>query len=218
MILAAEKALGKVIGNHTYVGGACVGFYIDDPAAAEIRPTRDVDIVVEIATEAERVELDQNLRDAGFEPDMVGPMCRHKRGDILVDVMPTNPSDLGSVNSWYPQVLANSHHVSIEGETVRIPDVCTFLATKIETFANRGRGDFIGSQDFEDIARILDGCTTLDADRLIAPGPVLRFLKATFQNWAVNPEFQEGLNAHLDNGGLGRTEIVNKRISLFRDN
>ena len=67
-IVAAERVLQGVLENHVLVGGACVGFYVDDPGAAEVRPTDDVDAVVEIRTEVERVQLDERLRAAGARP------------------------------------------------------------------------------------------------------------------------------------------------------
>ena len=44
------QALGELNEQVVYVGGAAVSLYIDDPAAADVRPTKDVDISLEIAS------------------------------------------------------------------------------------------------------------------------------------------------------------------------
>ncbi|MCH7657704.1 MAG: hypothetical protein IIB05_05235 [Bacteroidetes bacterium] len=43
------QALENLNDNVAYVGGAVVNIYADDPAAGEVRPTKDVDITLEIA-------------------------------------------------------------------------------------------------------------------------------------------------------------------------
>lgn len=51
--LAARKiaqALGELNEQVVYVGGAVVSLYVDDPAAEDVRPTKDVDISLEIAS------------------------------------------------------------------------------------------------------------------------------------------------------------------------
>ena len=51
--IATEKiahALGELNEKVVYVGGAVVSLYIDDPSADDVRPTKDIDISLEIAS------------------------------------------------------------------------------------------------------------------------------------------------------------------------
>ena len=41
--------------------------------------------------------------------------------------------------------------------SVRVITAPYFIATKLEAFFDRGRGDFLGSSDLEDIITVLDG-------------------------------------------------------------
>jgi hypothetical protein len=50
VILKISLALGEMNERVIFVGGATIGFYINDPAAEDVRATNDVDITVEIAT------------------------------------------------------------------------------------------------------------------------------------------------------------------------
>ena len=43
-------ALGELNEKVIYVGGATVSLYINDPAADDVRPTKDVDITVKVAS------------------------------------------------------------------------------------------------------------------------------------------------------------------------
>jgi hypothetical protein len=48
MIEIVAAGLRELCDQVVFVGGATTSFYIDDPASAEMRPTDDVDCVVEI--------------------------------------------------------------------------------------------------------------------------------------------------------------------------
>ncbi len=63
--LGAVKKVAKVLGELNdqvaYIGGAIVSIYADDPAADDARPTKDVDIMLRIASFAELTALQENL-------------------------------------------------------------------------------------------------------------------------------------------------------------
>jgi len=44
------QALGALNERVVFVGGAVVSLYIDDPSAEDVRPTKDIDISMEIAS------------------------------------------------------------------------------------------------------------------------------------------------------------------------
>ncbi|MFI5385445.1 MAG: hypothetical protein ACHQ50_04915 [Fimbriimonadales bacterium] len=214
-ITRVEAAIGRLLGLHVYVGAACVGFYIDDPGAAEVRRTFDVDVAVAVTNESDRVRLDDKLRQAGLVHDFAGPICRWTLDGLIVDVMPTDSAILGFANRWYSLALSGAEEVQIEGMTIPIPHVCTFLATKIEAFDGRGEGDFIMSSDFEDLVRVLDGCSFILSDSSAAPSEVTSFLSERFLAWLDSRAFQDGLAAHLleEVGGRDRSKLVLERIA-----
>ncbi len=217
-IVAAEQVLQGALDSHVLVGGACVGFYVDDLGAAEVRPTDDVDAVVEIRTEMERIKLDEKLRAAGLEPDIDGPICRWKHGELKIDIMPADSAILGFTNRWYKAALASSVSIALPSLNLRIPDVCTFLGTKIEAFHGRGGEDMIASSDFEDIVRILDGCSFLLAESTLADPQVRAFVTGTFRTWLEEPGFVDAVSAHLmDSGDGARLNLVLGRIRTLVD-
>lgn len=58
-IKAVHSAFGDIASKVVYVGGATVSLYVDRPAG-QIRPTLDVDVLVELANYAGYAELEEN--------------------------------------------------------------------------------------------------------------------------------------------------------------
>jgi hypothetical protein len=54
-----------------FVGGCMTGIFITDPAAGGIRPTRDVDAIVDVTSYAEYTALAERLRDLGLREDTI---------------------------------------------------------------------------------------------------------------------------------------------------
>jgi hypothetical protein len=80
-----------------FVGGAVAELYADDPASSDIRPTLDVDCVIELSSRLEHAILEERLRAKKFAHDTSGgsPICRWIYKSIKVDVMPTDE------NTWF---------------------------------------------------------------------------------------------------------------------
>lgn len=115
MIKIVAERIGDLREAFVFLGGASTCLLITDSAAPEIRPTLDVDIIVEVASRLEYHKLEEMLRQLGFsqgtEPD--DPICRWVVEDVKVDVMPTDEDILGFSNKWYSQAIENSNEVEI---------------------------------------------------------------------------------------------------------
>lgn len=64
--IKVAKALGELNKEVVFVGGAMVAMYIDDPAAEDIRPTKDLDLTFQITTPGKLEELREKLIAKGF--------------------------------------------------------------------------------------------------------------------------------------------------------
>lgn len=64
-------ALGDLNEQVVYVGGAVISLYINDPAAEDVRPTKDIDISLAIATLGELEHLRQHLIKKGFKQSWI---------------------------------------------------------------------------------------------------------------------------------------------------
>src|SRR5208282_1476168 len=97
LLLSAVQKLVPMLDQIVFVGGCAAGMLITDPGAAPVRPTVDVDAIVEIASYLEWMALESRLRQLGFgQPHVEGaPLCRWIHGDLILDLMPTDPAILG---------------------------------------------------------------------------------------------------------------------------
>lgn len=67
-----------------------VSLYINDPAAEDIRPTKDLDLTFQVASFAELEELREQLIEKGFTQSAKDTLnCRFRYEDLKVDVMST---------------------------------------------------------------------------------------------------------------------------------
>ena len=99
--LAAER-LRQLLPEIVFVGGCATGLLIDDPGAAPVRATYDVDVIAEIGSYAEYTAFSERLRGLGFKEDSRegAPLCRWTHGALTLDVMPLDPQVLGFSNRW----------------------------------------------------------------------------------------------------------------------
>src|SRR5690606_33305492 len=109
-----------------------------------VRPTFDVDVIVEINSRAEWAELEPELRCRGFKPDMRegAPLCRYIIDDgaleVTVDVMPLDEKVFGFSNEWYPAAYAHAEERVLSVGSIRVITAVHFVATKLVAFRGRG--------------------------------------------------------------------------------
>ena len=88
-----------------FLGGAVVPLLVDRPETLKIRPTQDVDVIVDVLSRRAYDDLQQRLRDQGLQHDLSenAPICRWRVstavGIVTVDVMPIEETILGFSNS-----------------------------------------------------------------------------------------------------------------------
>jgi hypothetical protein len=81
---------------------------------------------------------------------------------MILDVMPLDEKILGFSNRWYRAAMqAATTHPLFQDLKIRVVTAPYFLATKIEAFKDRGRGDFFASHDLEDLIFVIDGRSTI---------------------------------------------------------
>lgn len=168
-----ENDLERVV----FVGGTVAALY---EGAVDIRPTYDVDCVVSVDLSQYYALMDR-LRARGFKQvaEAGAPTCRLKFDcNITVDVMPVDPVVLGFSNRWYPEAVKEAAtYVLQSGLPVRAISPIYFVATKLEAFKGRGRGDFRSSHDLEDVLALLGQHPTLFDDIQKGSLPVCKYVR-----------------------------------------
>jgi predicted nucleotidyltransferase len=192
------RALGELNERVAYVGGAVVSLYVNDPAADDVRPTKDVDISLEIATAGQLEKLCEDLTKKGFiqsPEDHV--VCRFRYEDVNVDVMSTTEVGWAPSDKWFKPGFQRLEVKRIDEAEIRILPLAYFLASKFSAFHDRGGKDARTSHDLEDIAYILDNRTDLTDNILNSPNDVKDFLRSEFTAILNNPELQEAVSGNL---------------------
>ncbi len=181
MLERAALALGHLVeAEVVFVGGATVGLWATDQATAEFRPTDDVDVIVEVSSRASYYRFEERLRGLGFvNDDADGVICRFRHGapPVVLDVMPTDASILGFQNRWQKEAFPHAVLVDLpSGRTIRAVPPTYLLATKLEAFRSRGKGDLLWSRDFEDVITLVDRREELGGEVRDAPDELSAFV------------------------------------------
>jgi hypothetical protein len=211
--------LAPVLDELVFVGGCTTGVLVTDPAAAGIRPTKDVDAIVDIATYAEYAALSDRLRAVGLVEDTSdgAPLCRWRKGGLIVDVMPTREDILGFSNRWYALAIETAAHVDIGRHRARVVIPPVFIATKLVAFHSRGRDDVFASHDLEDIVTLVDGRPEIVGEVRHSHETVRTFIAAEISALLSDRDFAEALAGFLlpDAASQARRPILEQRLAAL---
>jgi hypothetical protein len=183
---------------------------------ADPNPTKDVDAIVDVTSYAKYAALAERLRGLGLAEDTTpgAPLCRWRRGDLIVDVMPIDTSVLGFSNRWYPAAIDTAQTARIAGHRVRIVTPALFVATKLEAFHGRGGGDVFASHDIEDIVTVVDGRQEIVDEIAAAAADVRAYVASEVRSLLDNADFVEALSGFLlpDAASQARRPLLEQRL------
>jgi hypothetical protein len=213
-IVAAR--LGKpMLDKLVFVGGSVAGLLITDPMQPAIRPTDDVDLVVQVTGRQGFYALEDDLRALGFVNDISrdAPICRWRCNGIMVDVVPSDRAILGFANRWYPLGLETAQPITLpSGIEITVINAPCFCATKLEAFADRGKNsagepDFIGSHDLGDLMAVVDGRATLLAEITQSDAELRTYLAQCIGKLLVSSNFINNVEAHFPPDIVSQTRV-----------
>ena len=217
-IKGVYNALGELKDTVVFVGGATASLYADRPDQTDVRPTDDIDVLIEIGTYGGYVKVQEKLAELGFAVDPESKVtCRYKYQGLTVDIMPTDEVVLGFSNRWYKDGFANivSYRID-ERTTVNIFSSPYFIASKLEAFKGRGVNDGRTSQDFEDIVFVLDNRKTIWEEMNSAKEELKIYLKEEWGKLLKYPHLEEWLSGHLEYGtAAARTRLIIASMNEF---
>jgi predicted nucleotidyltransferase len=216
-IKVLAEAFSSLSNKIVFVGGAVVELYCDDPARAEVRPTNDVDVVVELHNKGSYVVLEEKLRTIGFQNDVFsGVICRYIYHDIVVDIMPDDDSILGFTNIWYKEGLQNSLTYHLDDElNIQIFPLDLFLASKFEALiSNRHGDDYRLNSDFEDIVYIFDNRLKIKEEIIALENEVKKYLQASISMLLKRPYIEEEISSNLESSSSKSRK--NRILSIWK--
>lgn len=217
MLEMAVERLGSLVEQVVFVGGCATGLLLTDAAAPPIRMTQDVDVIAELVSLADYHRFSVRLRQQGFREDQSpeAPICRWRANELVLDVMPANPSILGFGNEWYAHAVETALPVVLpSGCSIRMISAPCFLATKLAAFSGRGAGDYVMSHDLEDVVAVLDGRAEIVDEVGWASSALRAHLVRRFSELLAAPGFLDALPGHLPGDAVSqeRLPILEDRI------
>jgi len=220
MLRTVASRLGPLRERVVFLGGCATYLLITDTAIPEIRPTLDVDVIVEIASRPQYYKLEKKLQELGFAHSSGNkdPICRWQIEGVTVDIMPTDEKILGFSNRWYKSAITHSISKFLDDDLkIRMVTAPYFMATKIEAFYGRGKDDFLGSHDMEDIITVIDGRPKVINEIKTSPSDLRKYLSQEFRKLSNNEFFIESLSGHLrpDKASQARIPLLIERVKMI---
>lgn len=222
MVGKVAEALGPELREQVaFVGGCTTGFLLTDEFVLEqVRHTEDVDLIVHVMGYPGFHTLQKALRAKGFkdmppDTDESAPVCAMKLGDLRVDFMPDDPQVLGFSNRWYGEALETAMPYELSDDlSIRLVNPLYFLATKLEAFKGRGKGDTLSSHDIEDLLTLIDGRESLIDEVSSGPEGLLDYLTEEFSLLLNDSNFEYAVNSQVG-GDAEREKILFDRIETL---
>ncbi len=123
---------------------------------------------------------------------------------------------LGFSNRWYSGAIKYSIAIELDVNLeIRLVTAPYFLATKLEAFSGRGRGDYLCSDDIADIVAIMDGRPEIIDEINGSQTDLKFFLSQKFKKLSTNELFLESVAGHLrpDRVSQARLPLILERVN-----
>lgn len=217
LLVDAAKLLKPILEELVFVGGCTTGLLITDKAAADVRSTYDVDAIAEITSYVGYAEFSNKLKMLGFREDTRegAPLCRWCQQTTTLDVMPLDGKILGFKNTWYGPAMDTAEEYELEpGLKILMVSPVYFCASKLEAFGDRGKNDYAGSRDLEDLIAVVDGRAELVGEIQAAHSDVRSYLAKEIAKLLGTRVFVDALPGHLapDSASQERITTVLARL------
>lgn len=196
LLLGVAQAMGSLCEQVVFVGGCATGLLLDDAGLMDVRPTEDVDAIVEVASLAAYHRLAEQLMQRGFKQTMADntPPFRWYWNRMQLDLVPLDEKVLGFANPWYRAGYEEALTVELAtGLKVRHLSAPHFLATKFEAFKDRGQNDVYLSHDLEDIMTVMEGRSAVALEMAAAHQAVRKHVGQSVAGLLDMPAFHNAL-------------------------
>lgn len=222
LLIDAARLLEPLLKELVFAGGSKTALFITDRAAADVRPTYDVDAIAAITSYAAYVDFSARLKSLGFAEDTSegAPTCRWRQKTTTLDVMPLDEKVLGFSNRWYKPAMEAAEERELEtGLRIRVVSAVYFCAAKLEAFARRGKNDYQSSHDLEDLIAMIDGRRELVQEIAAATAEVRGYLASQTKTLLSIPAFRDALPGQLlsDAGSQARLGAVISRLKAITE-
>lgn len=147
LTLIAEK-LEELRDEVVFLGGTTNALLLTDQQVPDIRPTIDVDCIMEADSLRQYHYFTNRLREKGFHEDLNETViCRWFIENVSLDIMPSDKRILGFGSKWAKNAIKHADTITLRKNlTIKVVSAPYFIATKLDAFNDRGNNDFLASR------------------------------------------------------------------------
>ncbi|OPY75289.1 MAG: hypothetical protein A4E63_00400 [Syntrophorhabdus sp. PtaU1.Bin050] len=157
MLQLVAENLGDMKKKVVFLGGTIIPFLLTRKVPLDLRPSRDVDFIVDFDSKEELYEFEDELWEQGFKRVSTGAVSKWKINDVSVDVLPAGPV-LDFNNKWCNEAMDHPRRANIgKGMVIDIMPAPCFLGVKLTGFYRRGKDSYARSFDIYDLLVIMAG-------------------------------------------------------------
>ena len=217
MLATVANGLRDYLDKVYFVGGSVVEFYLEEAVSDPVRPTEDVDLVLEITSKFDFRDWEKLLMSCGFKHDMSenAPICRWIFNQVQVDALVPN-LQMGFTNKWYAEGMKHSFDYQLNKNLqIKLFELPYFLATKFEAVLHRGLSDLRMSHDFEDIIYLWSNVPDIFEQCQKADDNLRNYFSVTLQSLISNWTFNEAIEAHLPFDNILCAERIKRELTFL---
>jgi len=129
--------------------------------------------------------------------------------------MPLDGSIWGFKNTWYEPAMTTAEERALEpGLKILMVNPVYFCASKLEAFGDRGKNDYFGSRDLEDVIAVVDGRQELVGEIQAAQNDVRSYLGNEIAKLLGARRFLDALSGHLAPDSASQERITSVMARL----
>lgn len=216
-LASVARALGPLIEDVVFIGGAVAPLLQVTPPFARVRATKDVDGVVASGAYGDVNRLQERLRAQGFSEYVSGGHANKwlAPDGTPFDLVPVGAHFGGTGNPWDAAAIETATTSEIEpGLTIRHVNAPGFLALKWAAFRDRGKADPLNSHDLEDILALIASRPRVVEEVQATPKGLRDFI-VEWVRWLLDAEYRDDLlAAHLNNATATAATMATVRQRL----
>lgn len=183
-----------------FVGGVTLPLYFTEPSAYTVRPSHELDAIVNLPSRLDFLQLEARMTEQGARhvspPDALP--SRWEVGSIRLNLIPFYTESMGFLNRWHEEGAFHAQSLPImDIHRIKIFTPAYYLAAKIDAFRQRGEQHFRYSKDFEDIVALLDHRPEIVEEVQSAFYEVRAYIQGHITGWLSDPYMIEGVYAAL---------------------
>lgn len=157
MLQLVAENLGDMRKKVVFLGGTIIPFLLTQKVPLDLRPSRDVDFIVDFDSKQDLYEFEDELWEQGFKRVSTGAVSKWKINDVSVDVLPAGRV-LDFNNKWCDEAMDHPRRANIgKGMVIDIMPAHCFLGVKLTGFYRRGKNNYARSFDIYDLLVIIAG-------------------------------------------------------------